>query len=103
MKTEWLSARSELEELRLRKASIEDALSQEREEHLQAIENLREDCKSKFICQRLLILYRWRLNSSAAEVERDVAYDESVGGERLYFGAIDLESRDGRGNTTSRF
>ncbi|XP_031782350.1 general transcriptional corepressor trfA isoform X2 [Nasonia vitripennis] len=43
VKTEWLSARSELEELRVRKASILDALSQEREEHLQAIESLRED------------------------------------------------------------
>ena len=45
MKNEWLSTRSELEELRQGKASVEDALNQEREEHLQAIESLKEDCE----------------------------------------------------------
>jgi hypothetical protein len=42
MKTEWLLVNSELEKLRLRKSGMDDALSRERDEHLETIESLRE-------------------------------------------------------------
>lgn len=45
MKTQWMTASRDVEDLRSRHLAIEESIEKDRDDHRRAIDRLQEDCK----------------------------------------------------------